>query len=53
VQFSVLENAKFFTTGIADPGHSFDKRPGGFRAAAFHPEDALTGFHDWVCITVL
>jgi hypothetical protein len=52
VQFSVLENAKF-TTGIADPGCSFDKHPGGFRAAAFHPEDALTGFHDWVCITVL
>src|SRR6516162_5986344 len=51
VQFSVLENAKF-ATGITPRlrGYSFDKRPGGLRAAAFHPEDALTGFHDWVCL---
>ena len=34
-------------------GYGFDQYPGGFRAAAFHPEDALTGFHDWLCITVL
>ena len=48
-QFSVLENAKF-PTGITGPGYSFDQRPGGFRAAAFYPEDALTGFHDWLCL---
>jgi hypothetical protein len=34
-------------------GYRFYQYPGGFRAAAFHPEDALTGFHDWLCITVL
>jgi hypothetical protein len=35
LQFSLLQNAKF-PTGITDPGYSFDKCPGGFRAAAFH-----------------
>src|SRR6266511_4070236 len=45
LQFSLLQNTKF-PTGITDPAYSFDKRPGGFRAAAFHSEDALTGFHD-------
>ena len=34
-------------------GYSFNQYPGGFRSAAFHPEDALTGFHDSLCITVL
>ena len=54
LQFSMLQNAKF-PTGIIPTcrGYGFDQRPGGFRAAAFHPEDALTGFHDWLCITVL
>jgi hypothetical protein len=52
LQFSVVENAKI-TTGITPRlrGYSFNQHPGGFRAAAFHPENALTGFHDWVCIT--
>jgi hypothetical protein len=45
VEFSLFENAKF-TTGITDSGYGFNKRPGGFRAAAFHAEDAFTGFHD-------
>src|SRR5215208_4855085 len=52
LSFSLLQNAKF-QTGIADADHGFDQRPCGFRAAAFYPEDALTGFHDWLCITVL
>ena len=52
LQFSLLQNAKF-PTGITDPGYGFDQRPGGFRAAAFHSEDALTLFHDWLCLTVL
>ena len=52
LQFSLRQNAKF-PTGITDPGYSFDQRPGGFRAAAFHSEDALTVFHDWLCLTVL
>ena len=47
LQFSLLQNAKF-PTGIIPTcrDYGFDKRPGGFRAAAFHSEDALTGFHD-------
>ena len=52
LQFSLLQNAKF-PTGIADPGYGFDQRPGSFGTAAFHSEDALTGFHSWLCITVL
>jgi len=52
LQFSLLQNAKF-PTGIIYPGYGLDQRPGGFRTAAFHSEDALTGFHDWLCITVL
>ena len=52
-QFSVLENAKF-PAGINRPaGYSFDQHPGGFRSAAFNPEDALTGFHDSLCLAVL
>ena len=50
LQFSLLQNAKFRAGCI---GYRFYQYPGGFRAAAFHPEDALTGFHDWLCITVL
>ena len=49
LQFSLLQNAKF-PTGITDPGYSFDQRPGGFRTAAFHSEDALTVFHDWLSL---
>ncbi len=54
LQFSLLQNAKF-PTGIIPTcgGYGFDQRPGGFRTAAFHSEDALTVFHDWLCITVL
>src|SRR5512140_744580 len=52
LQFSLLQNAKF-PPGITGPDYSFDKRPGGFRAAAFHSEDALTGFHDWLCLAGL
>ena len=50
LQFSLLQNVKFRAGCI---GYRFYQYPGGFRAAAFHPEDALTGFHDWLCITVL
>jgi hypothetical protein len=48
LQFSLLQNAKF-PIAIAPRlrGYGFDQRPGGFRAAAFHSEDALTVFHDW------
>ena len=52
LQFSLLQNAKF-PTGIIPTcrDYGFDQRPGGFRAAAFHSEDALTVFHDWLCLT--
>ena len=46
LQFSLLQNPKFRAGCI---GYSFYQYPGGFRAAAFHPEDALTGFHDSYC----
>ena len=42
-QFSLLENAKFRAECI---GYRFYEYPGCFCAAAFHAEDALTGFHD-------
>src|SRR6185295_14691087 len=50
LQFSLLQNAKF-PTGIIPTGrgYGFDQRPGGFRAAAFHSEDALTVSHDSYC----
>jgi hypothetical protein len=47
----VLQNAKF-PTGITDPGYGFYQHPGGFRSAAFDPEDALTGFHDGISLAV-
>src|SRR5437016_2703849 len=50
-QFSPIENAKF-PAGIIDPAYSFYQRPGGLRAAAFHPEDALTGFHDCLSLAL-
>ena len=50
LQFSLLQNSKFRDGCI---GYRFYQYPGGFRAAAFHPKDALTGFHDGLCITVL
>jgi hypothetical protein len=52
LQFPLLQNPKF-PTSITSPGYSFDKRPSGFRAATFHSEDALTGFHDCVWIAVV
>ena len=49
LQFTLLQSAKF-PTGIIPTcrDYSFDQRPGGFRAAAFHTEDAFTVFHDWL-----
>ena len=54
LQFSLLQNAKF-PTGIIPTcrDYGFDQRPCGFRATAFHSEDSLTVFHDWLCLTVL
>src|SRR5215211_2768964 len=52
LQFSLLQNGPL-RAGVSAPGYSFSKHPGGFCAAAFHPEDALTGFHDWLCIAAL
>ena len=49
-QFSPIENAKF---GAGCVRYGLDHCPGGFRSAAFNPEDALTGFHDSLCITAL
>ena len=46
LQFSLLQNTKFRAGCI---GYHFYQYPGGFRAAAFHPEDALIGFHDSYC----
>jgi hypothetical protein len=46
-QFSLIENAKF---GAGSVRYGLNQRPGGFCSAAFNPEDALTGFHDAVCI---
>src|ERR1043166_2281893 len=45
-QFALLDNAKF---RAGRNGYRFCQHPRGFGAAAFHPEDALIGFHDW-CI---
>lgn len=42
-QFSLLENAKFRTGCVP---YDLNQCPGGFRSAAFNPEDALNGFHD-------
>jgi hypothetical protein len=51
LQFSLLQNAKFPTRIIPTcRDYSFDQRPSGFRTAAFHPEDAFTGFHDWLSL---
>jgi hypothetical protein len=44
----LTENAEF---GAECVRYGLDQHPGGFRAAAFHPEDALTGFHDGVSLT--
>jgi hypothetical protein len=49
-QFSLLEKSKFRARRI---GYRFDKHPCGLRAATFHSEDALTGFHDCVWIAVV
>ncbi|PYI41552.1 MAG: hypothetical protein DMF12_09960 [Verrucomicrobia bacterium] len=50
-QFSVVDNAKFAARCIHS-SHSFRKHPGGFRAAALDPEDALAGFHHFLCLLV-
>ena len=44
-QFSVFENGPL-RAGVNAPGYSFNEHPGGFRSAAFNPQDALTPFHD-------
>src|SRR5437762_12554729 len=51
LQFSLLQDAKF-PTGIIPTcrDYSCDQCPGGFRTAAFHSEDALTVFHDWLSL---
>jgi hypothetical protein len=48
----VFEDAPL-RAGVNAPDYSFDEHPGGFRSAAFNPEDALTGFHDSLCLAVL
>ena len=50
LQFSLLEKPKFRARRVC---YRFDKHPCGFRAATFHSEDALTGFHDSLCIDAL
>ncbi len=51
-QFSLVDDVKF-PTGITDPGYRFYEYPGGFRAAAFDPENALAGFHHFLRLAVL
>jgi hypothetical protein len=46
-QFSLIENAKF---GAGWACYGLDQYPGGFCSTAFNPEDALTRFHDGVCL---
>src|SRR5262245_8928346 len=46
-QFSLIENAKF---GAGCVRYGLDQCPGGFGSAAFNPEDALTAYHDSLCI---
>jgi len=46
-QFSLIQNAKFWRR-LA--GNRFHQHPGGFRATALNSEDALTGFHDSLCL---
>ena len=48
-QFSVFEDVPL-RARVNAPGHSFNEHPGGFGSAAFNPEDALTGFHDSLCL---
>ena len=50
-QFSLVDNAKFPSVRI-DSSHSFYLHPGSFCAAAFDPEDALAGFHRFLCLAV-
>jgi len=46
-QFPLLENAKFRTECVR---YGLNECPGGFCSAAFNPEDALSGFHDLLCL---
>jgi hypothetical protein len=50
-QFSLVDYAKL-AAGCIRSCHSFYENPGGFRAAAFDPEDALSGFHCFLCLAV-
>src|SRR5947209_3474675 len=49
-QFAMLKNPKFPRRRVR-ARDIFYEDPCGLRAAAFDPEDALTGFHDSLCIT--
>jgi len=46
-QFSLFEDPKFAAGRM---GYGFCQHPSGFRSTAFNPEDALTGFHDSLCL---
>jgi hypothetical protein len=48
-QFSLFEDPKF-PARITDSGYSLHQHPSGFGSPAFDPEDALTGFHDSLCL---
>jgi hypothetical protein len=54
LQFSLLQNTKL-PSGIIRTcrDYGFDQRPGRFRTAAFHSEDVLTGFHDWLSLAAV
>ena len=53
-QFSLVDDVKLPGGIIPTCRHyRFYEYPGGFRAAAFDPENALTGFHDSLCLAVL
>src|SRR4051794_1447541 len=46
-QFSLLQHANLpIGTILTFRRYGFDQRPCSFGTAAFHSEDALTGFHD-------
>ena len=45
---AVLASALPTAAARASAGYSFNEYPGGFRPATFYPENALTGFHNWL-----
>jgi hypothetical protein len=53
-QFSLVDHVKLPTRIIPTcRGYRFYEYPGGFRAAAFDPENALAGFHHFLRLAVL